>query len=146
MFSNHRAVNIGYRKQEKNLVARQMKKQSKRKILKVQHPIPQTNANDENSESSNMPHSAFVQAKPSLEFNGPDLSGTWKTCGQDVHLQRYGDSDSFEGHWGVHILRFQIDGTEIQQASLGAMELMFGGTLSAPNRIEWGNGQIWLRS
>ena len=123
-----------------------MKKQSKRKALKVQLSNPQTVDTKENSEPVNRTHAAFVQAKPSIEFNGPDLSGSWKTCGQDVHLERNADSDSFEGRWGVHVLRLKIEGTEIQRATLGTMELMFGGSLSAPNRIEWGNGQIWHRA
>jgi hypothetical protein len=96
-----------------------------------------------NSQAS--PNTEFIQAKPILAFSGHDLSGSWKTCGQTVKLTRDNSSETFEGEWGVHKLRFQLDGSEIIRAKLGSMDLMFGGSLSDINKICWGNGQVWIR-
>ena len=120
-----------------------MRKQTKRKSLKTQPS--NTQVVNENVAPKNEAPASFVQSKASLDYNGPDLTGTWNTCGQDVMLSQKPDTEIFEGSWGVHTLRFQLEGDEIRKAHLGSMELMFVGTLAGPGRIEWGNGQVWTR-
>ena len=88
---------------------------------------------------------SYVQAKPVSESEVPNLSGTWKTCGQSVVLTKMSTGDGFEGDWGIHRIRFIIEGTEIIRAKLGSMDLMFGGSILGSDGISWGNGQSWTR-
>ena len=122
-----------------------MKKQTRRKSLKTEPSFPSKGA--ENTNQSNLQHASFVQAKPSIESFGPDLSGIWKTCGENINLSRSTEPDTFQGKWGVHIMKFKVNGdSAIPEAYLGSIKLMFDGVLRNPNTIEWGNGQVWTRS
>ncbi len=125
-----------------------MKKQPTRKTKSPKRATAQQDQDSQNLPPANskiFTQNAFVQAKPTIEFSGPDLSGPWQTCGGSVDLKRSDDGTHFEGRWGVHVLKFRIDGSEINKAHLGSMELMFGGSLTGPNEIQWGNGQVWTR-
>lgn len=125
-----------------------MKKGAKKTKSPKRPPTATINADSQNIPPSNLKaHAAteFIQAKPAIVFSGPNLAGTWKTCGQDVVLSRSESSHSFEGSWGVHTLRFELDGSEIVKAKLGTIDLMFGGSMTNVNTISWGNGQVWNR-
>jgi hypothetical protein len=124
------------------------KQQSKKNKSSRRTSVDQTldSQNQPLANSTPPAQQSFVQAKPTMEFSGPDLSGHWQTCGETVNLKRSSDGSHFEGSWGVHVLKFGMEGSEINKAHLGSMELMFGGSLSGPNEIQWGNGQVWTRS
>ena len=124
-------------------ISTDMKKQTRRKSLKTEPSnVPKVG---ENSRPVNSIQASFIQAKPSFEMSGPDLCGIWKTCGENICLERSSESDMFQGRWGVHTMKFKIDGDSIPEAYLGNMKLMFDGVLRNPNTIELGNGQVWTR-
>ena len=126
-----------------------MKKQQSKKNKSPKRPPANEVTDSQNKAPDNSGTStqqSFFQAKPSIDFSGPDLSGSWNTCGEKVCLKWSDEKSQFEGQWGVHTLRFGVEGTEIHRPHLGSMELMFGGSLSGPNMIQWGNGQVWTRS
>ena len=120
-----------------------MKKQGRRKSIKTEPSIVLKGT--ENTGPSNSASQSIVQAKPSIEQTGPDLSGEWKTCGGIICLKRNPDTDSYEGNWGIHVMKLRIEGVSIPKPHLGSMELMFDGVLRNLATIEWGNGQVWTR-
>lgn len=122
-----------------------MKKQQRRKSLKTQSSNPSNDNAMENAGPSNVSPVSFVQAKPSFSTLTVDLSGTWKTCGENIDLSRSAEPDTFEGKWGVHVMKFKVDGDSIPSPYLGTIALMFDGTVPNQNKIQWGNGQVWTR-
>jgi hypothetical protein len=125
-------------------VTEMKKQQTKQKPLKS-HAV--ATSVSENAAPMNQAHGSFFQSKPSFSHNAPDISGTWKTCGENIILKRSADADIFEGQWGVHVMKFAVEDTRIPKAYLGGMELMFDGELTDSNRcINWGNGQKWFRA
>jgi hypothetical protein len=123
-----------------------MKKQQRRKSLKTQPSLTTIETPAENKAPGNSQAIiSFVQAKPSFISLSADLTGTWKTCGENIVLTRSSEPDTFEGRWGVHLMKFKLEGDSIPAPYLGSIALMFDGTVCNANKITWGNGQVWTR-
>ena len=88
----------------------------------------------------------FVQAKPVLGGESPDISGKWSACGQEICLTQGAEECDFSGLWGMHDLVISMFGYDIGFAKMGSVHLAFGGTVASDgSRIEWGNGQTWTK-